>query len=177
MVIRTFALHVRMPMASFDQLGLSPALLERLAELDFHTPTPIQLAAIPPLLKGQDVAGQAETGSGKTAAFGLPLLQQIDTNKQVIQALVLVPTRELAVQVRHELKQLAQKIDNLKISAFYGGHSFSQERASLAFPPQVLVGTPGRLTDHLYRQTVDFGQVRMLVLDEADKLLEMGFGR
>ncbi|MCP2044571.1 ATP-independent RNA helicase DbpA [Pontibacter sp. HSC-36F09] len=175
MGIRTFALHVRMPMASFDQLGLSPALLERLAELDFHTPTPIQFSAIPPLLKGQDIAGQAETGSGKTAAFGLPLLQQIDTNKQVIQALVLVPTRELAVQVRHEIKQLAQKIDNLKISAFYGGHSFSQERASLAFPPQVLVGTPGRLTDHLYRQTVDFGQVRMLVLDEADKLLEMGF--
>lgn len=162
-------------MASFEQLALSPALLQRLNEMNFLTPTPIQQAAIPLLLKGKDIAGQAETGSGKTAAFGLPLLQQIDPQVQAVQALVLVPTRELAVQVRHELKQLAQKIDNLKISAFYGGHAFSQERASLAFPPQVLVGTPGRLTDHLNRRTLELGKVKMLVLDEADKLLEMGF--
>lgn len=162
-------------MSSFESLGLSPALLARLAEMNFHTPTPIQQSAIPILLSGQDVAGQAETGSGKTAAFGLPMLQQIKPERQSVQALVLVPTRELAVQVRHELKQLAQQMEQIKISAFYGGHSFSQERASLAFPPQVLVGTPGRLTDHLYRQTLDLSQVRMLVLDEADKLLEMGF--
>lgn len=162
-------------MASFDTLGLSPALLSRLAEMNFHTPTPIQQAAIPVLLSGQDVAGQAETGSGKTAAFGLPMLQQLNPDRHEVQALVLVPTRELAVQVRHELKQLAQQMEQIKISAFYGGHSFSQERASLAFPPQVLVGTPGRLTDHLYRQTLNLSKVRMLVLDEADKLLEMGF--
>jgi ATP-dependent RNA helicase DbpA len=162
-------------MPSFKDLKLQPALLQRLQELDYHTPTPIQEAAIPVILSGQDVAGQAETGSGKTAAFGLPILQQIDTNLQQIQALVVVPTRELAVQVRHELKQYAQQLPNLKISAFYGGHSFSQERASLAFPPQVLVGTPGRLTDHLSRHTLSFDQVQHLVLDEADKLLEMGF--
>ncbi|MHA6249179.1 DEAD/DEAH box helicase [Pontibacter sp. CAU 1760] len=162
-------------MASFRDLNLSPALLQSLQELNFTTPTPIQSSAIPLLLQGQDVAGQAETGSGKTAAFGLPLLHSIDTDKQQVQALVLVPTRELAVQVRQELKQLGKHMANLKISAFYGGHSFSQERASLSHPPQVLVGTPGRLSDHIFRRTVDLGSVRQLVLDEADKLLEMGF--
>ncbi|MHC2992565.1 RNA helicase [Pontibacter sp. HJ8] len=162
-------------MSSFEDFKLSPALLQQLAGLNYHTPTPIQQAAIPILLKGNDVAGQAETGSGKTAAYGLPILHQVNPELQAVQALIIVPTRELAVQVRQELKQFAQQISNLKISAFYGGHAFSQERASLAFPPQVLVGTPGRLTDHLYRRTLDLSQVKQLVLDEADKLLEMGF--
>ncbi|MFT2009445.1 DEAD/DEAH box helicase [Pontibacter sp. 13R65] len=162
-------------MSSFNELNLKPALLQRLQELTFHTPTPIQQEAIPVLLQGQDVAGQAETGSGKTAAYGLPILQNIDTDLQQVQALVVVPTRELAVQVRQELKNLAQQLTNLKVSAFYGGHAFSQERASLAFPPQVLVGTPGRLTDHLSRRTLDLGHLKQIVLDEADKLLEMGF--
>ena len=162
-------------MPSFQDLKLNDALTRRLQELDYHTPTPVQEATIPLLLQGNDVAGQAETGSGKTAAYGLPILQQVNTDLQQVQALVVVPTRELAVQVRQELKNLAQLIPNLKISAFYGGHAFSQERASLAFPPQILVGTPGRLTDHLKRQTLYLGAVKQLVLDEADKLLEMGF--
>ncbi|MBF9255602.1 DEAD/DEAH box helicase [Pontibacter sp. 172403-2] len=162
-------------MPSFKELKLSPALLQSLQELNYTTPTPIQAEAIPLLLKGQDVAGQAETGSGKTAAFGLPLLQRINADLQQVQALVLVPTRELAVQVRQVLKQLAKQLPQLKISAFYGGHAFSQERASLAHPPQVLVATPGRLTDHLSRRTLDLSYVSYTVLDEADKLLEMGF--
>lgn len=162
-------------MTSFKDLKLQDALTQRLQEMDYHTPTPIQEAAIPLLLKGKDVAGQAETGSGKTAAFGLPILQTVNTELQQIQALVLVPTRELAVQVRQELKLYAKKLPTLKISAFYGGHAFSQERASLAHPPQVLVATPGRLTDHLSRRTVDLSKVKQLVIDEADKLLEMGF--
>ncbi|WP_439883104.1 ATP-dependent RNA helicase DbpA [Pontibacter sp. MBLB2868] len=162
-------------MANFKDLNISPALLQSLEELQYSTPTPIQESAIPMLLQGQDVAGQAETGSGKTAAFGLPMLQRINTELQQVQALVIVPTRELAVQVRQELKKYGKYIDNLKISAFYGGHAFSQERASLAHPPQVLVGTPGRLTDHLNRKTLDLSNVQQLVLDEADKLLEMGF--
>lgn len=162
-------------MASFKELKLQPALLQRLQEMDYHTPTPIQEVAIPLLLKGHDVAGQAETGSGKTAAYGLPILHDVNTDLQQIQALVLVPTRELAVQVRQELKLYARNIPTLKISAFYGGHAFSQERASLAHPPQVLVATPGRLTDHLSRNTVDLQTVKQLVIDEADKLLEMGF--
>ncbi|MDX5420961.1 MAG: DEAD/DEAH box helicase [Hymenobacteraceae bacterium] len=162
-------------MASFKDLKLAPALLQSLQELNYTAPTPIQESAIPLLLQEQDVAGQAETGSGKTAAFGLPLLQKINPDLQQVQALVMVPTRELAVQVRQELKLYGKRIDNLKISAFYGGHAFSQERASLAHPPQVLVATPGRLTDHLNRRTIDLSQVKLLVLDEADKLLEMGF--
>ncbi|WP_242919219.1 DEAD/DEAH box helicase [Pontibacter liquoris] len=162
-------------MPSFNDLKLSPALLQALEALQYHTPTPIQTSAIPLLLQGHDVAGQAETGSGKTAAFGLALLQRLDPALQQIQALVLVPTRELAVQVRQELKQYAKHLPQLKISAFYGGHAFSQERASLAHPPQVLVGTPGRLTDHLSRRTLDFTATTQVVLDEADKLLEMGF--
>ncbi len=162
-------------MTTFKDLKLKPELLKSLQELDFTIPTPIQASAIPLLLQGQDVAGQAETGSGKTAAFGLPLLHSINTDQQQIQALVMVPTRELAVQVRQELKQLGKHMPNLKISAFYGGHAFSQERASLKHPPQVLVATPGRLTDHLNRRTLDLTTVKHLVLDEADKLLEMGF--
>lgn len=162
-------------MPSFKELRLHPALLQSLQELKYTSPTPIQESAIPLLLQHKDVAGQAETGSGKTAAFGLPLLQSIDPALQQVQALVIVPTRELAVQVRQELKLYGKHIQGLKISAFYGGHAFSQERASLAHPPQILVGTPGRLTDHLNRKTLDLHNTAHLVLDEADKLLEMGF--
>lgn len=162
-------------MASFDTLNLHSALLQSLQELNYTSPTAIQEQAIPLLLAGHDVAGQAETGSGKTAAFGLPLLQSINPELQQVQALVIVPTRELAVQVRQELKQYARYIPNLKISAFYGGHSFRMEQDSLAHPPQVLVGTPGRLTDHLSRRSLDLRQIKQIVLDEADKLLEMGF--
>jgi len=162
-------------MVNFEQLNLNAALLKSLHALNYTSPTPIQAQAIPLLLEGHDVAGQAETGSGKTAAFGLPLLQSINPQLQQVQALVVVPTRELAVQVRQELKQYARFIPNLKISAFYGGHSFRLEEDSLAHLPQVLVGTPGRLTDHLSRRTLDLSSTTKVVLDEADKLLEMGF--
>ncbi|PTX20284.1 ATP-dependent RNA helicase DbpA [Pontibacter mucosus] len=162
-------------MVTFEQLKLNAALLKSLDALNYTLPTPVQAQAIPLLLQGHDVAAQAETGSGKTAAFGLPLLQSINPGLQQVQALVVVPTRELAVQVRQELKQYARFIPNLKITAFYGGHSFRLEEDSLAHPPQVLVGTPGRLTDHLSRRTLDLTNVAQVVLDEADKLLEMGF--
>ena len=162
-------------MATFSALNLKPELLQRLQEMNYHTPTAIQETAIPFLLEGKDVAGQAETGSGKTAAFGLPILNAVQLDLQQIQALIIVPTRELAVQVQKELKLYGQKLQNLKIGAFYGGHKFSEETASLAFPPQVLVATPGRIVDHLNRQTIELKNVKQLVLDEADKLLEMGF--
>lgn len=162
-------------MATFQELTLKSELLQRLQEMQYHTPTPIQEAAIPVLLEGRDLAGQAETGSGKTAAYGLPILHSIKPEQQQVQALVIVPTRELAVQVQKELKLYGQQLRNLKISAFYGGHKFSEERASLASPPQILVGTPGRLLDHVTRETLDLKHVKHLVLDEADKLLEMGF--
>ncbi len=162
-------------MAAFDALNLKTELLQRLQEMNYTTPTPIQETAIPLLLEGHDVAGQAETGSGKTAAYGLPILNNLQLDLQQIQALVIVPTRELAVQVQKELKLYGQQLQNLKIGAFYGGHKFSEERASLAFPPQILVCTPGRIVDHLNRQTIDMKHIKQLVLDEADKLLEMGF--
>ncbi|GHA59577.1 DEAD/DEAH box helicase [Pontibacter akesuensis] len=162
-------------MTTFRDLQLSDVLLQGLQDLGYTSPTPIQEQAIPLLLKGSDVAGQAETGSGKTAAFGLPLLARVNPELQQVQALVIVPTRELAVQVRQELKQYARHIPNLKISAFYGGHSYRIEEDSLVHPPQILVGTPGRLTDHLGRRTLDLRHAKQVVLDEADKLLEMGF--
>ncbi|WP_299760728.1 DEAD/DEAH box helicase [uncultured Pontibacter sp.] len=162
-------------MATFEQLKLKSSLLQGLQALQYTSPTPIQEQAIPLLLQGHDVAGQAETGSGKTAAFGLALLQNINPDVQQVQALIVVPTRELAVQVRQELKQYARFVPNLKISAFYGGHSFRLEEGSLEHPPQVLVGTPGRLTDHLSRRTLNLSMATKVVLDEADKLLEMDF--
>ncbi|GAB3814956.1 DEAD/DEAH box helicase [Pontibacter rugosus] len=162
-------------MTTFRDLQLSNAILQSLEDLGYTSPTPIQEQAIPHLLEGSDVAGQAETGSGKTAAFGLPLLERVNPELQQIQALVIVPTRELAVQVRQELKQFAKHIPNLKISAFYGGHSYRIEEDSLVHPPQILVGTPGRLTDHLSRRKLDLKHAKQVVLDEADKLLEMGF--
>jgi ATP-independent RNA helicase DbpA len=162
-------------MSGFVSLHLSEQLLQNLQQLGFTEPTAIQQQAIPLILSRKDVAAQAETGSGKTAAYGLPLLQNIDTNTQQVQALIMVPTRELAVQVREELKSLGKNMQQLKISAVYGGHSFSEEENSFKYPPQLLIATPGRLLDHLKRDTIHLQKLRQLVIDEADKLLEMNF--
>jgi len=159
----------------FKDLSLSDPLLKRISELDFEEPTAIQKIAIPEILNGQNAIIRAETGSGKTAAFAIPLLSGIQIPKNEIEALILVPTRELAVQVQKEIKNLAFYIPNLKISAFYGGHAFDAERKSLMHPPHILVATPGRLADHLRRDTVKLENVTYFVIDEADKLLEMGF--
>ncbi|MDO1447500.1 DEAD/DEAH box helicase [Rhodocytophaga aerolata] len=162
-------------MSGFSKLPLSENLLQNLRLLAYTQPTAIQQEAIPFILAGKDVAAQAETGSGKTATYGLPILQHIDGNVQQVQALVIVPTRELATQVREELKRLGKHIQSLKISAVYGGHSFSEEEKSFRHPPQILIATPGRLLDHLRRNTVTLQTVEKLVIDEADKLLEMNF--
>jgi ATP-independent RNA helicase DbpA len=162
-------------MSRFASLHLSDNLLQNLQLLDFTEPTTIQHQAIPPILAGKDVAAQAETGSGKTAAYGLPLLQKLDINTHQVQALIIVPTRELAVQVREELKKLGKHITGLKISAVYGGHKFSEEESSFKHLPQILIATPGRLLDHLTKETIRLQTLRQLVIDEADKLLEMNF--
>jgi ATP-dependent RNA helicase DbpA len=159
----------------FSDLSLSPTILTRLSEIGFSTPTEIQKIAIPELCSGTDAIIRAETGSGKTAAYGLPLLSKINPEKHGIGSLILVPTRELAIQVQKELKNFALHIPNLKISAFYGGHPFDTERKSLKHPPGILIATPGRLADHLRRDTVDLSGADYFVIDEADKLLEMGF--
>jgi ATP-independent RNA helicase DbpA len=162
-------------MPSFADLGLAPALLQALEELQFTTPTPVQEQVLPLTLDGQDVAGQAPTGSGKTAAYGLALLQQVDLKNDAVQMIVLVPARELALQVRDALKKLGKYLPNLRVAAFYGGHAFREETASLQQAPHVVVATPGRLLDHFERRTIIPNQLKTLVLDEADKLLELGF--
>ncbi|WP_022824716.1 DEAD/DEAH box helicase [Hymenobacter norwichensis] len=162
-------------MPSFADLGLAPALLQALEELQFITPTPVQEQVLPLTLDGQDVAGQAPTGSGKTAAYGLALLQQVDVKNDAVQMIVLVPARELALQVRDALKKLGKYLPNLRVAAFYGGHAFREETASLQQAPHVVVATPGRLLDHFERRTIIPNQLKTLVLDEADKLLELGF--
>ena len=142
--------------------------------MEIHTPTAIQERSIPLLLAGRDVIGQAQTGSGKTLAFGLPLMERCDEQQRQVQALVLTPTRELARQVSHVLTALAKKA-RIKIALIYGGRAFGPQERALADGAQVVVGTPGRVLDHLRRRTLRLGQLRMLVLDEADEMLDQGF--
>ena len=163
--------------AVFSDFNLAPALLTGLAELNFTLPTAVQALVLPAALAGQDVAGQAPTGSGKTAAYGLAALSQIDLETNGMQALVLVPTRELALQVRDALKALGKNLPNLRIAAYYGGHAMRDETKDLEKQqaPQLVVATPGRFLDHLERRSIIPNQLKVLVLDEADKLLDLGF--
>jgi ATP-independent RNA helicase DbpA len=160
---------------TFATLGLAPALTEALAVLGFASMTPVQEHALPPLLLGRDVIAQARTGSGKTVAFGLALLSRVDVERACTQALVLCPTRELADQVSAELRRLARFIANLRVVTLCGGVPVRTQVPSLQTPPHVVVGTPGRILDHLARGTLAFDALRVLVLDEADRMLDMGF--
>ncbi|WP_437891173.1 ATP-dependent RNA helicase DbpA [Phytobacter sp. V91] len=163
-------------MTAFSTLNaLPPELLANLNELGYHTMTPIQAAALPAILEGKDVRAQAKTGSGKTAAFGLGLLQHIEAGRFVTQSLVLCPTRELADQVANELRRLARYLPNIKILTLFGGVPFGAQRDSLQHAPHIIVATPGRLLDHLQKGTVSLQALKTLVLDEADRMLDMGF--
>jgi len=155
--------------------ALPPELLANLNELGYHTMTPVQAAALPAILEGKDVRAQAKTGSGKTAAFGLGLLQHIEAGRFVTQSLVLCPTRELADQVANELRRLARYLPNIKILTLFGGVPFGAQRDSLQHAPHIIVATPGRLLDHLQKGTVSLSALKALVLDEADRMLDMGF--
>ena len=159
----------------FADFALSPALLAGVADLKFTQPTPVQQLVLAPALEGQDVAGQAPTGSGKTAAYGLAVLQQIDPMSATVQAIVLVPARELVLQVRDALKSLGKHIPNLRVAGYYGCHAMRDEVKGLQQTPHVVVATPGRMLDHLERRTIVPNRLKVLVLDEADKLLELGF--
>lgn len=163
------------PDLQFADFGLSPALLAGVAELNFAQPTPVQQLVLAPTLEGQDVAGQAPTGSGKTAAYGLAVLQQVDVTSATMQALVLVPARELVMQVRDALRALGKHLPNLRVAGYYGGHAMREEVKGLQQMPHVVVATPGRMLDHLERRTIIPNRLKVLVLDEADKLLELGF--
>lgn len=158
----------------FTELGLSEELLKAIKRSGFEEATPIQAETIPLVLEGDDVIGQAQTGTGKTAAFGLPILEHIDVKNDSIQALVISPTRELAIQTQEELYRLG-KDKKAKVQVVYGGADINRQIRALKKAPQILVGTPGRLLDHIRRRTVKLGGVQTVVLDEADEMLDMGF--
>ena len=160
---------------SFSTLALPAEQLANLEELGYAQMTPIQEAALPAILQGQDVRAKAKTGSGKTAAFGIGLLDKITVGEFVCQSLVLCPTRELADQVSKELRRLARFTQNIKILTLCGGQPIAPQLDSLVHPPHIVVGTPGRIQEHLRKGTLKLDQLKVLVLDEADRMLDMGF--
>lgn len=161
--------------SSFDQLPLSPAMLENLRQLQYLTMTPIQAASLPIALAGTDLIAQAKTGSGKTAAFALPILKNLKQPLFKVQSLVLCPTRELAEQVSQEIRRLARFADNIKVLALCGGTLIRPQMNSLEHGAHIVVGTPGRIMDHLQRGSLILDHITSLVLDEADRMLDMGF--
>ena len=161
-------------MTDFDGLNLSQAVLRSLKDMGFEEPTPVQAQAIPHLLEGRDVVAQALTGTGKTAAFGIPLVERIDPRRNYPQAIVLAPTRELAVQVAEHISLVGRNSD-IRVVAIYGGQPIERQLRALQRGVHVIVATPGRLMDHMRRGSVDLSAVNMLVLDEADQMLQMGF--
>lgn len=161
-------------MSDFEEMALGSDLLKGVQRMGFERPSPIQERSIGPLLRGMDVIGQAKTGSGKTAAFGLPMLQSVDTGVKRVQALVLAPTRELAVQITEEVRRLGA-FTAVKVLTVYGGQSINIQREALGHGVHVVVGTPGRTVDHLRRGWLDLSSVKFLVVDEADTMLDMGF--
>jgi ATP-dependent RNA helicase DeaD len=167
--------HAAPPPAAFTDLGLSEAVLKGLADVGYESPSPIQAATIPVLLSGADILGQAQTGTGKTAAFALPILSKLDLAQKEPQALVLVPTRELAIQVAEAFQKYAAHLRGFHVMPIYGGQSYIPQLHALKRGTHVIVGTPGRVMDHLDRGTLSLKGVRFVVLDEADEMLQMGF--
>jgi len=162
-------------MSKFTQLPLSAVLLSNLDSLGYHQMTPIQALSLPLILTGHDLIAQAETGSGKTAAFGIGLLNTLDTRSRQVQALVLCPTRELAEQVGKEIRRLARGMQNVKLVTLCGGSSLGPQLSTLQHGAHIVVGTPGRIQKHLQKGSLDLCPLRTLVLDEADRMLDMGF--
>jgi ATP-dependent RNA helicase DeaD len=159
----------------FAELGLAPEILRAIERMGFEETTPIQSAAIPVLLEGADVVGQSQTGSGKTAAFGIPAIQAVDTSVRAPQIIILCPTRELVVQVAEEIAKLAFFKRGLRELPIYGGQSYERQFRGLSAGAQIIIGTPGRVMDHLERKSLRLDQIKMVVLDEADRMLDMGF--
>ncbi|RKD29490.1 DEAD/DEAH box helicase [Thermohalobacter berrensis] len=164
-----------MKTVQFDKLQISKKLKRAIKDMGFEEATPIQTKSIPKILSGKDIVGQAQTGTGKTASFGIPILEMIDSNNKNVQALVLCPTRELAIQVAEEIRRLAKYIKGIKILPIYGGQPISRQIHPLKKGVQIVIGTPGRVMDHMRRKTLKLTNLRMAVLDEADEMLNMGF--
>jgi len=166
--------HVRSSNMTFNELGIQPILIETLNKQGITSPTPVQQAVIPPFLEGTDLIVQAETGTGKSLAFLLPLIQSIDPETSTLQGLILAPTRELALQISTVAETLAT-VHNIQQLCLYGGGRVSTQLKKLTQPPQLIVATPGRLIDHLDRESIDLSNLRFFILDEADQLLLSGF--
>lgn len=159
----------------FDTLGLSPEVMRALGKKGFEFSTPIQAGCIPPMLEWRDVTAKAPTGTGKTFAFGIPIIEHIDQESDQVQAVVLAPTRELALQITSEMRELAQYKPGIRMVCLYGGQPIGRQIDTLKKRPQIVVATPGRLQDHMKRRTVRIDKVQTAVLDEADRMLDMGF--
>ncbi|MEK6681875.1 MAG: DEAD/DEAH box helicase, partial [Nitrospirota bacterium] len=158
----------------FTDLGLSKEALQAVVQMGFEEPTPIQAKTIPSLLKGRDVIGHAQTGTGKTAAYGIPIVERIDVGNLMVQAIILTPTRELAIQVAEEINKIG-RFRRIQAVPIYGGQSIERQIRALRKGVQIVVGTPGRVIDHIERKTLRLNHIRMVVLDEADEMLDMGF--
>lgn len=159
----------------YENSGIDERILRAVKEMGFENMTPIQKQAIPILMEGRDVIGQAQTGTGKTAAFGIPMLQRIDENDRSVQGIILCPTRELAIQAAEELRKFSKYMHGVKMVPIYGGQDISRQIKALKGGVQIIVGTPGRVMDHMRRHTIKLQNVKMVILDEADEMLDMGF--
>lgn len=159
----------------FKDLNISSEIQRAVEDMGFEEATPIQSLAIPHILEGKDVTGQAQTGTGKTAAFGIPILEMVDPSERELQAVILCPTRELAIQVAEELKKLSTYLKRVNVLPIYGGQPIERQIKALKKGVQIIIGTPGRVMDHMRRGTIEMGHVKVLVLDEADEMLDMGF--
>ena len=159
----------------FEELNVDEKILKAIGDMGFEEASPIQAKAIPVVLEGKDIVGQAQTGTGKTAAYGIPMLQSIDPKLKCVQAVVLCPTRELAIQAADEIRKLAKYMSSIKVLPVYGGQEIVRQIKSLKTGVQIIVGTPGRVMDHMRRKTVKFDNINMVILDEADEMLDMGF--
>ncbi len=159
----------------FEDLNLSKEIQRAVADMGFEEATPIQSEAIPVIMQGKDIIGQAQTGTGKTASFGIPIIESLDSHVRKIQALVLCPTRELAIQVSEELGELLKYKKNIRVVPIYGGQSIDRQFKALKLGVQIVIGTPGRVIDHINRGTMNLSDIKIVVLDEADEMLDMGF--
>ena len=163
--------------AAFDSFGLSEATMRAIRNKHYQVSTPVQAGCIPPMLEGKDVIAKAPTGTGKTMAFGIPIIERIDPEREVVQAVILAPTRELAMQITDEMRDVAVCHEGVRLVCLYGGQPIGKQIDALKRKPQIVVATPGRLSDHMKRRTVSLKEVSTVVLDEADRMLDMGFIR
>ena len=162
-------------MVSYEEMNLSPEILKAVARMGFTGPTEIQAKAIPVMMEGREMIAKAPTGTGKTCAFGIPILEKIDPSHPWLQAIILCPTRELCIQIAEDMRNLSFFRSDIRITALYGGQPIDKQIKALKRGTHIAVATPGRMLDHLQRKTLQFSKVSIAVLDEADEMLDMGF--